>query len=210
MICPECGESIRDEARYCERCGSKINGNGSLGEVQQGLVGGEALLRRPAGDQEVEIWQGGYSPRAMIGHWVTAGVISVVVLAAGIIAGPSAGQIALLVLSLLGIWLALYLLLLYRQWSVHYRLTNHRFVHRSGLLKRVTDRVEVIDIDDVGFQQGLFERIFGVGTVELSSSDQTHPYLRLKGIADVERVAGLIDNARRDERRKRGLHIESI
>jgi membrane protein YdbS with pleckstrin-like domain len=79
-----------------------------------------------------------------------------------------------------------------------------------GLLWRQTDRIEVIDIDDVAFTQGPVERVFGLGTVRITSSDQSHPELSLPGIENVQIVAGLIDDARRNERRRRGLYIESV
>jgi hypothetical protein len=62
----------------------------------------------------------------------------------------------------------------------------------------------------VTFTQGIIERILNVGTIKLSSSDRTHPVILLQGISDVKRIADLIDDARRRERRKRGVHIESI
>jgi len=77
-------------------------------------------------------------------------------------------------------------------------------------LVRTTDRIEVIDIDDVTYRQGIVERALGVGTILLESSDRTHPTLILSGIDDVQRVAGLIDDVRRKERRRRGIHIEQI
>jgi hypothetical protein len=70
--------------------------------------------------------------------------------------------------------------------------------------------VEVIDIDDVSYSQGPIERLLGVGTIKLLSSDVSDPQLILRGIDDVQRVATLIDNARREERRRRGLYLESV
>jgi hypothetical protein len=77
-------------------------------------------------------------------------------------------------------------------------------------LWRVTNRVEVIDIDDITFAQGPLERLLGVGTLQLTSSDRTHPELSLPGIDAVQQVASTFDDARRRERRKRGLHIEAV
>jgi hypothetical protein len=62
----------------------------------------------------------------------------------------------------------------------------------------------------VTVQQGPVERMLGVGSVRIVSSDQSTPEFHLIGIEDVRTVAGLIDDARRKERRKRGVHIESI
>jgi uncharacterized membrane protein YdbT with pleckstrin-like domain len=100
--------------------------------------------------------------------------------------------------------------LAYRKLTVKYQLTTQRFIHEKGLLKRVTDRIEVIDIDDVSVEQRLIERMVGVGTIKLISSDRSHPVLMLRGIEKVREVAATIDDLRRKERRRRGLHIESI
>jgi len=54
------------------------------------------------------------------------------------------------------------------------------------------------------------ERMFGVGTIKLLSSDTSDPSLVLRGIDNVQQVASMIDNARRDERRKRGLYMETV
>ena len=52
--------------------------------------------------------------------------------------------------------------------------------------------------------------MFGVGSIKISSSDRSHPELVLLGIEDVKNIADTIDDVRRKERRRRGLHIESI
>jgi hypothetical protein len=52
--------------------------------------------------------------------------------------------------------------------------------------------------------------MLGIGTVRLLSSDQSTPQFSIVGIEDVRNVAMMIDDARRQERRKRGLHIESV
>ena len=108
------------------------------------------------------------------------------------------------------VWLYLIGLLVYRKLSVRYELTTERFIHEVGILRRVTDRIEVIDIDDVNYTQGIIERMVGVGTIKISSSDRSHPELTMRGIDDVKRIADEIDDVRRAERRRRGLHIEAI
>jgi uncharacterized membrane protein YdbT with pleckstrin-like domain len=93
---------------------------------------------------------------------------------------------------------------------VKYRLTNQRLFHEKGILRRVTERIELIDIDDVTMEQGLMERLFGVGTVHVTSSDRSSPELLMPGIDDVKAVADTIDHARRAERHRRGVFIESV
>ena len=160
-----------------------------------------------ADDEEQELWTGGYSGKAMLGMWLGGGVLSIGLIV-GMVFFPPA--LLFLVLGIVAIWLVLALILAYRKLSVHYTLTSQRFIHKFGILKRVTDRIEVIDIDDVTYEQGIVQRVLGVGTIRISSSDRTHPELVLPGIDGVDRVADTIDDIRRSERRRRGLHIETI
>ncbi len=107
-------------------------------------------------------------------------------------------------------WAGLVVRLLYLQISRHYFLSNQRFVHERGLLWREIDRIEAIDIDYVSFVQGPLERMLGVGAIRILSSDQSHPKMELPGIENVRTVAALIDETRRQERRRRGLYVESV
>lgn len=159
---------------------------------------------------EETLWEGGYSAADMYGWWVVCGIITVVavlvcVLVPGLVENPIAWAVAGGVVALC--WLYGLCVLATRKLGVAYKLTTQRFIHQHGILTRVTDRIEVIDINDVTYRQGLFERMFGVGTVTMISSDKSHPELVLRGITPVAEVADKIDDVRRKERRRRGLHI---
>jgi membrane protein YdbS with pleckstrin-like domain len=97
-----------------------------------------------------------------------------------------------------------------RRIGIHYRLTNHMLYHDRGVLTRRTDRIEAIDINDVTYEQGPIERMTGVGRVRIRSSDKTDPEFYVEGIEDVQRVAKMIDDARRAERIRRGVSVESL
>lgn len=165
-------------------------------------------------EPEEQLWSGGYSAKAMYGSWMLAGVATValaIVCFALLGQTLAAGQSGLLFLGVsVLLWGGLGLLLAYRKLSVYYELTSQRFIHKRGILVRRTDRIELIDVDDVAFVQGIIQRLFKVGQIQITSSDTSHPVLELIGIADVENVYNEIDDARRRERRRRGLHIEAI
>ncbi|MEO8496756.1 MAG: PH domain-containing protein [Planctomycetota bacterium] len=163
----------------------------------------EARQADNAEDQEQDLWSGGYSGKAMYGTWLLGGLVTIGLVAGAFAFPPVAFGIPVPLIFLVG-------MLAYKKMSVHYQLTTQRFVHKKGILVRTTDRIEVIDIDDVTYQQGIVQRMLGVGTIKISSSDRTHPELVLSGIDGVAAVADQIDDVRRKERRKRGLHIESI
>jgi uncharacterized membrane protein YdbT with pleckstrin-like domain len=158
---------------------------------------------------EQPLWRGGFSPKAMYGSWILAAVVTV---AAGIVSAlvplPPTWLAAGAVVGVL--WLALIGKYLIARFSDDYTLTSQRLMNRHGILSQKTDRIEIIDVDDVSFEQGLVQRMFGVGSIKVMSSDKTHPEFWMRGIDDVRVVADLIDNARREERRKRALYMENV
>lgn len=220
MQCHICDAPVEAGARFCPQCGAAQR-QGFEAEPPE-VPAGDPVEQAPrerflsaaasrSGDQEpeTEIWQGGYSPKAMIGAWVGSGVLTLVLLVVGIVMWQGPVWLAV-VLSILLLWLFQLARLVYRRLEISYHLTTQRFLHEHGILKRVTDRIELIDIDDITFEQTVLERLVGVGTIRVTSSDRTHPELTLKGIDRVKEVATKLDDARRSERRRRGLHIESI
>ncbi len=221
MKCKACDAEVDPASVFCHRCGERI-GEGEAGDssAPKQPAKKETVAERMRGavsnsndddDEEVDLWEGTYSAKDQFGSWVLAGLLSIVLLVAGVVASsvvPIAWLIALILVAL--IWGWLFLVLLYRKLSVKYELTSQRFIHKSGILTRTTDRIEVIDMDDVTYSQGIIQRIMGVGTVKIVSSDSSHPELLLRGIDNVQEIADLIDDTRRKERRRRGLHIETI
>jgi uncharacterized membrane protein YdbT with pleckstrin-like domain len=147
----------------------------------------------------------------MLGWWLLEAVLIVTAIVATIVffpAFPLIGIIAGAIVAVSLVWLLVTMLV--RQWSLSYELTNEQLIHREGLLKRVTNRIETIDIDDVTHEQTLFERMVGIGSILVVSSDKSHPRLTLRGIGDVQQVADLIDNTAREQRRKRSAYVEQI
>ncbi len=220
MKCSECNREIAADAAFCPYCGERLKSNRS---VETAFGGGQSPsstvakslkpgVQRDSGKQppEVDLWNDSYSPKALFGPFVAIDLV-VILSAIGIAVGWPTGMGWLLFgIGCVILYGGLGLTLAYQRLSLRYRLTTYRFFHERGLLSRVTDRIEVIDIDDVTIHQGLIERILGVGTILIQSSDRTHSELRLPGIDNVKKVADLIDNTRRAERQRRGIHIESI
>jgi hypothetical protein len=222
MQCPACGVEVIPEAVFCHKCGQRLDSPGTgtpQGQhIEDALTGtpGNAVdlsapLRQDSRDQpEQELWRGGYSSKAMLGAWVASGLASLALLVGGVFWRPAAiWWLVLLVLMVLP-WAYYFAVLCYRRMSVHYLLTTRRFIHERGILRRVNDRIEVLDMDDITFEQKLWERMTGVGTIRIASHDRSDPELFLPGIEKVKEVATLLDNARLAERRRRGLHVEQI
>ncbi|MBN1395765.1 MAG: PH domain-containing protein [Pirellulales bacterium] len=221
MQCPTCGADVVKEAVYCHKCGQRIDSTDEGFSANQDAATApaptamdsfrESVAQRGGDDEpEKELWRGGYSSKAMIGGWVVSGLVSLLLLIVGVLwVRNAAWWLALLAVVAL-VWLYHAAVLCYRRMSVRYVLTTQRLMHESGILRRETDRIEVLDMDDITFVQGPLERLVGVGTIHIVSSDRSHPDFYLPGIDGARRVAEQFDNARRDERRRRGLHIEHI
>ena len=166
-------------------------------------------------EPEHKLWEGGYSAKAMYGTWMTLLLVTLGAIAAMIvlpslkIVGPIDRSIWWIALGVLAVcWVYGILSFIYRRLSMHYELTTQRFIHSKGILIRTVDRIDVIDIDDVSYVQGIVQRMLGVGSIRLQSSDRSHSDLSLAGIDQVQRVSGMIDDVRRKERRRRSLHLD--
>ena len=234
MNCPQCGVDVVSSALFCHKCGFRLDEAGLERPPEAAEAPGEATdsppepVERspepqpaekaksplsPKGDDdepETDLWAGGYSGKAMWGSWILAGIVTLALLIARIMALIAFVSWPILLGLIAALWIVLWLRLVYLRLNYHYALTTQRFIHRAGILRRTTDRIEVIDIDDVTYEQGLIERMVGVGTIKITSSDRTHPQINIVGIAGVKNVAESIDSGRRKERLRRGLHIEAI
>jgi membrane protein YdbS with pleckstrin-like domain len=208
MLCPSCKSDLPAGSAFCPQCGTRINGSATPPGAADKLKAAQAASAAN-NDPEQPLWNGGFSAKAMYGSWLLAGLVTIAsAIASVLLPMPITWLVAAVVVAAL--WLVLFAYYLYERLAVNYSLTTQRLMCRRGILKQVTDRTEVIDIDDVQYTQGIVERMFGVGTIKLLSSDTSDPTLVLRGIDDVQRVANLIDNARREERRKRGLYMETV
>lgn len=209
MNCPACQAVMPDDALFCNKCGQRLKDS-----TQVAAVAPADKLRQRAvtpDEPETKLWHGGFSPKAMIGYWLLAAIFTVGGIVAGVFFGPGAPAVWLLVALLsVALWGGLGLYYLYLRYGMSYELTSQRLVHKVGIFSQTTNRIEVIDIDDVSTYQTFIERLLGVGTIKILSSDTSDPMLVIRGIDDAKRIATMIDNVRRDERRRRGMYIETV
>ncbi len=216
MKCPHCAARVAPESVFCHRCGERLSTTADtprqtlLSQVHAGSTASAASAEQDAAESDRVLWQGSYSAKDMVSSWLLAGLLTVVLplLLSFTEHDPRLWWILAGVLML--VWLGPLAVLAWRKLSVSFLLTTTRLVHQRGVLTRYTQRLELIDIDDVSYRQGLIERILGVGTIVIHSSDCTDPVLTMRGIDQVPTVASTIDDARRAERSRRGLYVESI
>ena len=223
MNCPMCGVEVVEHAAFCHQCGARLEGadddgatetaRADLADAEETSVAGRfrqtAASRESRSDVEQQLWTGTYCPQTMVGSYALAAAVAIASIVIGVMVAHTAVTWILVIGNVMFL-AGVYLRYMYQRINVRYLLTTQRFVHEVGVLRRVTDRIEVIDFDDITVEQGPVERLLGIGKIRITSSDRTHPEIRLPGIDNVRHVAALMDDARRDERRRRGLYVESV
>jgi len=91
-----------------------------------------------------------------------------------------------------------------------YRLSEDRLFCETGFLNIKSDEVLLYRVRDLQLTISLGQRIFGVGTVCVVSSDKSIPHLELKNVKDPRAVKELIHRnveAAKDKRRMRATEL---
>lgn len=74
----------------------------------------------------------------------------------------------------------------------HYRLSDHRLFIETGLLRFQEEEIMLYKIDDLHLTITLGQRLFGVGNIQVISTDPTCPNAKLINVKNPRRVKELI------------------
>lgn len=200
--CPECGKQVSSQAASCPHCGF------ALGAPAAALAG--ARLGPAPGVPAVAehtLWEGSPSLLLLLGETVSALLVVLVVVVAAALVLPSLREVArqswldtrqaplaltvvlCLYLAFRGVRIALRAA---RLRATRYRLTNQRLVVETGLVSRTLAEVDLRSVEDLVFRQGPLERLLGIGTIGVVSSDRSTPRLQLVGVKDPRGTRELI------------------
>jgi len=230
MKCPECGSEVVESSVYCHKCGGRIDrqtwedpasespeqpaadeptsAGQTASERFRGAV--ESTRAKSTAVTEEALWSGGYCGKAMMDAWVVSGLVTLALLIGAIVVWDKAWVWYAVLAAIVLLWGYQAVVYLQRRLGVRYRLTSQRFQHEKGIFMHTTDVIDLVEVDDITYRQSIIDRLFNVGTIRIVSSDRSHPDLSMAGIADVKNVVAKMDQARRAERIRRGLHISSI
>jgi membrane protein YdbS with pleckstrin-like domain len=176
---------------YCHRCGRKID------EAAPALTEAAQVATL-----ESDLWKGVYSGRAMIPSGVALGLLSLLSLVLCLVATVSWhwgwAPWGLWLAAMLALWIYYGIVSLHRRWGIHYRLTSQRFFYELGMFLRSTDCIYLADVDAIQVVQSLPQRLLGVGTITILTHDISRPKLILRGVADIDRIFTLLEQARRE------------
>ena len=91
-----------------------------------------------------------------------------------------------------------------------YKLSDDRLFLSVGFLNIKDDEVLLYRVRDIDTSRTLWQRIFGVGTITVMSSDKTMPTLELKNVKDPVFVKELLHKQVEEMKIKRRVRVGEI
>ena len=91
-----------------------------------------------------------------------------------------------------------------------YRLSEDRLFLSVGFLNIKDDEILLYRVRDIATSRNLWQRLFGVGTVTVVSSDKTMPTLMLKNIKDPVMVKELIHSQVEEMKIRRRMRVGEV
>ena len=159
--------------------------------------------------QESTVWSGTPSQMGNFGIFLLCALVAIALIGSAIKIGGSAST-PLLALLLLPIAIAGWRWLVTH--STQYTLTDQRLKTRRGVFGRVTDDLELYRVKDSHFTQTFLQRLLGIGTITLRTTDASTPIVLLPGMnapeALWERIRALVET-RRDAKGVREVDINA-
>lgn len=156
-----------------------------------------------APERETEVCSFGPSWKENFGGLLLGGALVL----GGLILGVAGGQFWLRmagwILALAGVVLAGWSWLQTR--TIRYRLTTERLFITTGLIGRRQNEMELFRIKDVAFSQTIGQRMLGLGTVRVISTDDSAPDISITGISEAEKLKDVLREHYRAARRREGM-----
>jgi len=167
--CKFCGESILNSARKCKHCGEFLDE--SLRQ-QQPVPSAPPASR----DDEAEktLWKGG--PATL--YFMPAILIGV------------------LLLPFIGIGLLVLIYVFFLKKSYTYTVSNKRVTMRKGIISRKTSEAWIDDIRSIDMTQGIFERLFSLGSIGIGTAGHAGIEVEFTHINNPTKVKDLITSQR--------------
>ena len=91
-----------------------------------------------------------------------------------------------------------------------YAMSDDRLFQSIGLLNIRDEEVLLYRIRDINTSRTLWQRLFGVGTITVASSDKSMPVLLLKNIKDPMRIKELLHQQVENMKIQRRVHLNEL
>jgi uncharacterized membrane protein YdbT with pleckstrin-like domain len=141
---------------------------------------------------ETELYAGRPSWRALMSFYVGGiGLAVLVLVILGLLVGEwalaAAIAAALVVLTLLIGW--------FRRVSTKYLITSQRLRISRGIVRRHVQETRLERVQNVNYQQGVLDRVLGVGTVDFDTAGTDDAEFRFDWVNGPEKVVRAVDDA---------------
>jgi uncharacterized membrane protein YdbT with pleckstrin-like domain len=153
-------------------------------------------------EEEREVWSGRPSWRGRMAILAPGLLLTILALVVCIWADFSA-LVTLIVVGIVAAVTVVWAILETIRWK--YAITSRRIVVRHGLVSINEQTARLDRVQDVTLHQTLFDRMFGVGKLEIDTAGSSGGPLEFKALVDPTRVREILDAAVRQERVDTGV-----
>jgi len=92
----------------------------------------------------------------------------------------------------------------------NYTITSERLKIITGLLSQRVENFELIRIQDIDFEQGMGERMIGIGDITIRGHDPSNPNIVLRNVSKPEEVYEIMRKAWLEARKRHGLQFREF
>ena len=202
--CPDCGHEVSTAAPACPHCGRP---NGPVVAAPQAQAHSAAA--------EETLWHASPSWLLLLGKLIW---LAIVAIALPLLLHYANAQLKLddqtirvvrWIIAAIIVWRIVSVAIAYaRIRSTLYTVTSQRVIIETGLAEKKVEDIDLRYVDETHFGQRIVERMLGIGSVTIVSSDKVAPQYMLRGIRDPRGLRELI-RARAYEVSQRQLFTRS-
>jgi membrane protein YdbS with pleckstrin-like domain len=207
--CPFCAETILAAALKCRHCGEFLNTERAKAYMADDISGPDASESVKPGEV---LFAGQPTLWAMTRTFLKGGAL--LTIAAILIIFARDVKVLGLYLFPAGLILALAVIAVFFHKIMKIRMTNYavsaeRIEYSTGVFSHQIDNLDMFRVVDIKLRRSIFDRIVGIGTVTLTTTDKSHPEFVFEKVRNSRELYDIIKKASLSADRKTNvIHME--